>query len=120
MEDSVATGGDWINLSSLPDSRFLSLDALCKSWAHLEAAEKAVADQPELRRRVQIQQLSIRYAFVMNWKLLRDTANCRNVAWPMGDSVAIERDRCVQFAKDSGIFVAPKNLDELAKVEGLP
>ena len=49
-------------------AKFLSFDTLARGWKHLQAAEQAVADDPDLRFRVQVAQLPAMYTFMMRWK----------------------------------------------------
>jgi hypothetical protein len=68
-----------------PDRKFMNLETLSKGWAHLQDAEKAVAGDPVLLKRVKLAQMPVMYAFMIRWADLRKQAASQNATWPMPD-----------------------------------
>ena len=101
--DAVALSGDWLGCYSPPTAGFLSFKTLRAGWAHLAAAEAAVAGNPQLRRRVQVAQLPVRYAFLTRWDDMRRQARAGGAAWPMADSARAACDEFVRIAKANRI-----------------
>ncbi len=68
-----------------PNRKFMNFDTLAKGWAHMQEAEKAVAADPVLVRRVKLAQMPMMYAFMIRWADLQKQAAERHAAWPMAD-----------------------------------
>ncbi|MBN1489055.1 MAG: DUF4838 domain-containing protein [Phycisphaerae bacterium] len=83
IHDAVDTSGDPLGCYSPTDAKFLSLATLSAGWAHLQAAEAAAADKPELLARVQVAQLPVLYAFLREWPRLRAEAKAAEAPWPV-------------------------------------
>jgi hypothetical protein len=101
--DAVEAAGDWLGCFSEHTAKFLSFETLSKGWTHLKAAEQAVQDHPDLRFRVQVDQLPVMYVFMMRWDEMRDAAKAANADWPMPESIQETYDRFVEIAKKKNI-----------------
>ena len=101
--DAVEAGGDWLGCFSAHTAKFLSFDTLSRGWKHLEAAETAVEDAPELRFRVQVVQLPVMYAFMMRWDQMRQDAKAAGTDWPMRESIRTTFERFVEIAKKKNV-----------------
>lgn len=82
IHDAVEAGDDQLGLSSPPDAEFLSWGTLSEGLRHLRAAEKAVADDPELRKRVRLQLIPVWFTFMYQWDDLLAEAKEANGSWP--------------------------------------
>ena len=83
MHDEVKKTGDWlgcfagIEASNVnigwqgKTSKFITFETLSRGLAYLKAAEESVADDAELRFRVQCAQLPVMYGFMMCWNPTR-------------------------------------------------
>lgn len=101
--DAVEAGGDWLGCFSEHTAKFLSFETLSKGWTHLKAAEQAVQDDPDLRFRVQVDQLPVMYVFMMRWDEMRDAAKAANADWPMPESIQDAYNRFVEVATKKNI-----------------
>jgi len=101
--NAVEASEDWLGCFSAHTVTFLSYDTLNRGVAHLKAAEQAVADQPDLRFRVQVAQLPVMYTFMMRWSDFREAARVAKADWPMPDSVQQTYDRFVKIAREKNI-----------------
>lgn len=101
--DAVEAAGDWLGCFEETKAKFISLDTLSQGWQHLQAAEQAVANDPDLRLRVQAAELPALYAFMMRWKDLRETAKTANAAWPIQDSIQATYDQFMTIAKQKNV-----------------
>ncbi|HON92447.1 MAG TPA: DUF4838 domain-containing protein [Sedimentisphaerales bacterium] len=101
--DAVEAAGDWLGCFQETNAKFLSFDTLSRGWQHLQAAEQAVADDPDLRLRVQTAQLPALYAVMMRWKNLRETAQSTNADWPMPDTIQAAFDQFMNIAKKKNV-----------------
>jgi hypothetical protein len=101
--DAVEAAGDWLGCFEETKAKFISLDTLSQGWRHLQAAEQAVANDPDLRLRVQAAELPALYAFMMRWKDLRETARTANAAWPIQDSIQATYDQFMAIAKQKNV-----------------
>jgi len=101
--DAVEAAGDWLGCFEETKAKFISLDTLSRGWQHLQAAEQAVANDPDLRLRVQAAQLPALYAFMMRWKDLRETAKTTNAVWPIQDSIQATYDQFMTIAKKKNV-----------------
>jgi len=97
--DAVEASGDWLGCFSKDTAKFLSFDTLNKGWRHLEAAEAAAEDDPELRFRVQVAQLPIMYTFMMHWNEMRKKAEAAGADWPMSESIEAANERFMKIAR---------------------
>ena len=100
LHDAAEATDDWMGLSSPPDAGFLSFDTLCRGWRCLEAAERAAADDPALKRRVQVARLPLMYVFLIRWDELRREAAAANATWPMPSSASDLHGLMVQIAAE--------------------
>ena len=97
--DAVEASDDWLGCFSKDTAKFLSFETLSKGWTHLEAAEAAVEDDPELRFRVQVAQLPIMYTFMLHWNEMRDKAKTAGADWPMPESIQAANEHFMKVAK---------------------
>ena len=86
--DAVETSGDKLGCFSAHTAKFLSLDTLRRGWQHLQEAEEAVREDPDLRFRVQCAQLPVLYTFMVRWNEFRKEASTTGAPWPLADSIA--------------------------------
>ena len=103
IHDAVEDSGDWLGCFSEHTAKFLSFETLSKGWSHLEAAEAAVQDDPELRFRVQVAQLPVMYTFMMRWDEMRQVCEAAGADWPMPDSIKEAFDNFMKIAKKKKI-----------------
>jgi len=96
--NAVRASGDWLGCFSKDTAKFLSFDTLNRGWEHLEAAEAAVRDDPELRFRVQVVQLPIMYTFMMHWNEMRKKAKAAGADWPMPESIEAANEHFMEVA----------------------
>lgn len=101
--DAVEAAGDWLGCFEEIKAKYLSLATLSRGWAHLKAAEQAVAEDPDLRFRVQVAQLPAMYAFMMRWKDMRQAAKTAGAEWPMPDSIQATYDQFLAIAKKKNV-----------------
>ena len=87
IHDSVEKSGDWLGCYSPPDANFLSFDVLAEGTAHLNDARRAVKDNPELLKRIDLARLPMMYVFIVRWNELRDKAEADNLQWPIQESI---------------------------------
>lgn len=86
IHDAVEESGDYLNLSSPPDAKFLSIDTLGKAWEILQSAEAAAGDHRSYRERVRNPQRSVLYAFTKAYDRLRKEAEETGTEWPLPES----------------------------------
>ena len=101
--DAVEASGDWLGCFEQHTARYLSFDTLAQGWQHLKAAEQAVADNPDLRFRVQVAQMPTLYTFIMRWKSMQEAAKAANAEWPMPDTVQGAYDQFMTIAKQKNV-----------------
>jgi hypothetical protein len=101
--DAVEAAGDWLGCFEELKAKYLSFDTLARGWQHLQAAEEAVADNPDLRFRVQVAQLPTMYAVMMRWKPMREAAKTAGAEWPMPDSIQTAYDQFLAIAKKKNV-----------------
>jgi len=82
IQDAVEASGDSLGLSSPSDAKFLSYQTLGKGWLQLQNAERAVANDPELKRRVRSEEIAVLYAVISNWQRCHEQAKGAKEAWP--------------------------------------
>lgn len=87
MHDAVEASGDYLNLSSPPDAKFLSIENLGKAWTFLEEAEVAANGHPAYLARLQNPRKSVLYAFTMAYDRLRKEAEETGTPWPLPESL---------------------------------
>ena len=83
--------------------KFLSFDTLNKGWTHLQNAASSVADNPELLNRVKVAQLPVLYAFLRQWKPLKEQARILSAPWPLPDSPETVYKQFVEVARNNGV-----------------
>ena len=101
--NAVRDSGDKLGCFSPDTAKFLSFETLNNGWTHLEAAEAAVKDDPELRFRVQVAQLPIMYTFMLHWKDMRKKADSTGAKWPMPESIEAANAHFMEIAKKKNI-----------------
>jgi hypothetical protein len=101
--DAVQQSGDQLGCFSPHTAEFLSFKVLGTGWKHLEEAEKAVKDDPDVAFRVRVAQLPVMYTFMMRWKEFRSDAAKAGAAWPMDESIKNVFDRFMRIARDDNV-----------------
>lgn len=101
--DAVEASGDWLGCFEETKARFISFDTLSRGWKHLQAAEQAVANDPDLLFRVQVAEMPVMYAAMMRWKDMRDAAKAANAEWFLPDSIQATYDRFMTIAKKKNV-----------------
>ncbi len=100
IHDSVEKSGYY--LACLPGNdpapSFLTFETLRDGWAHLMAAEKAVANDDVLRNRIQMAQLPVMYAFMRDWKTHRGRCEQLTADWPIDSDPKVVHDRFIEVA----------------------
>jgi hypothetical protein len=99
LHDTVEASGDWLGCFERHTAKYLSFDTLTAGWKHLQAAEQAVADTPDLRFRIQVAQLPVMYTFMMRWNQMREAATAAGAEWPMPESIQATYDQFRAVAK---------------------
>ena len=103
IHDAVEATDDHLGLSSPPDADFLSLETLSEGWKHLQAAEEAVAGDPELRKRVRLQWIPVWFTFMFQWDDLRADAEAANASWPFDGTQLDLHARIIELAAEHGV-----------------
>jgi len=101
--DAVEKSRDWLGCFEKHTAKYLSFDTLARGWAHLEQANAAVRDNPDLHFRVQVAQLPVMYTFMMRWNEMREAAKEANADWLMPDSIQGTHDRFMTIARKKNI-----------------
>lgn len=101
--DAVEASGDWLGCFEETKARFISFDTLSRGWKHLQAAEQAVANDPDLLFRVQVAELPVMYAAMMRWKDMREGAKAANAEWFLPDSIQATYDQFMTIAKKKNV-----------------
>ena len=101
--DAVEASGDWLGCFEKNTAKYLSFDTLARGWEHLQAAETAVQNDPDLRFRVQVAQLPVMYVFLTRWGEMRDAAKKAGAEWPMPNSIDEAHDRFMEIARKKKI-----------------
>ena len=83
VHDEMQAGRQSLGCYEEPDRRFMKFEVLSKGWRQLQAAERAVADSPELLKRVRLAQMPVMYAFMIRWADLQKQAAKQHADWPM-------------------------------------
>ena len=83
MHDAVEESGDYLNLSSPPDAKFLSIRNLARAWQLLEQAEVAANGHSGYLARLKNPRESVLYAFSSAFERLRKEARETGTPWPM-------------------------------------
>jgi hypothetical protein len=101
--DAVEAGGDKLGCFSPHTAKFVSFETLSKGWERLKVAEAAVQDDPDLWFRVQVAQLPVMYAFMMNWNQMREDCAAAGADWPMPESIETTFEQFKQVAEKKNI-----------------
>jgi hypothetical protein len=101
--DAVEASGEHLGCFSQHTAKFLSFETLSKGWGHLETAEEAVKNNPELHFRVQVAQLPVMYVFMMRWDEMRDKAKATGVDWPMPETIKETYEQFLEVAKRKNV-----------------
>ena len=115
--DAVEAAGDWLGCFSQHTAKFLSFETLSKGWGQLKAAEAAVANDPELRFRVQVAQLPAMYTFLLRWDEMRKACQEANAAWPMHESAGACFEQFRQIAEKKKITRLSEGQEGLGPLE---
>lgn len=115
--DAVEAAGDWLGCFSAHTAKFLSFETLSKGWTQLKAAEAAVANDPELRFRVQVAQLPAMYTFLLRWDEMRKACEEASAAWPMADSAGACFEQFKQIAEKKNITRLSEGQEGLGPLE---
>jgi hypothetical protein len=116
IHDAVEISGDWLTLSSPPDSPFLSLETVMEAWPHLINAEATVAEDPDRLVRVRIAQLPMMFVFLARWDELKYTASCRGIAWPLPEDRNHFYQKFLSVVESNGITLDPNTLTYLSEL----
>jgi hypothetical protein len=81
-EDAVAQSGAFLRCYMTDTSAWLSGEQLAQASALYAEAEAAVADQPELARRVRRERLALDHAWLQRWNSLVREAKLKGVPFP--------------------------------------
>jgi hypothetical protein len=103
MPDVIEASNRWLGCFADYTCDFLTFDVLRRGLAHLEAAEAAVQDDPELRLRVQVAQLPARHVFMMRWNKMREQARAGCSDWPMPGSIQEAFDNFIERADRANV-----------------
>lgn len=117
FERAVADSGDWLDLSSPPEAKFLLIESLTEAWAHLQKAEQLAKGNPELLKRVQNLQLPALFVFLVRWNELADSAANRHIEWPLAKTRQESYERFMAIAEANGVTLSPQSAALLAKKE---
>ncbi len=101
--DAVEKSGDWLGCFSPHTAEFLSFETLNRGWKYLKEAEQAVADDPDLRFRVQVAQLPTLYTLMMRWDKMKEQARTSGADWPVSDSIQKTFDHFIKIARKKNI-----------------
>jgi hypothetical protein len=101
--NAVEASEDWLGCFSVHTAKFLSFETMNAGFVHLKAAEQAVANDPDLRFRVQVAQLPTQYTFMMRWQDFRKAAEVAKADWPMPDTIQKTYDDFVKIARQNNI-----------------
>lgn len=115
--NAVEAAGDWLGCFSPHTANFLSFNTLSKGWEQLKAAEAAVADDPELRFRVQVAQLPSMYTFILRWDEMAKHAATIMAGWPMPDSAGACFEQFRQIAEKKNITRLSEGQEGLGPLE---
>jgi hypothetical protein len=86
LEKAVLQSGDKLGCFSPTDAKFLSLETMMPARAILDRAEREVAKDAKLRRRVRRAELPVAYVVLTRWDEFRKDAGDRNLRWPWPNS----------------------------------
>ncbi|MFH1422763.1 MAG: DUF4838 domain-containing protein [Planctomycetota bacterium] len=103
IHDAVEESGDYLNCFSKHDAKFLSFETLSAGWAHLNAAEAAVKDNPDLLLRAQVAELPVMYTFMLRWDEMREKAEKSNIPWCMTETIEETYEQFMEIAKKKKI-----------------
>lgn len=110
IHDAVEISGDWLTLSSPPDSPFLSLETVLAAWAHLVSAEEAVTEDPDQLMRVRIAQLPMLFVSLARRDQLKYAASCRGMEWPFPAERNEAYQQFMSVVEANGITLDPNTL----------
>ncbi|MBN1341395.1 MAG: DUF4838 domain-containing protein [Phycisphaerae bacterium] len=99
MHNAVDKSGDHLGCFSAPTAGFLSFRTLRDGLKILKEAEAAAGGDAALRHRVQVAQLPVLYAFMVQWDALRAEAEDLGEAWPVADEMQPVYDEFMRVAK---------------------
>lgn len=66
---------------------FLNFEVLSAAWRHMQAAQRAAANDPQRRPRVEAAQLWVLYAFLWRWNDLKTQAAAAGADWPIDPDI---------------------------------
>ena len=117
--DAVEKSGDHLGCFSPHTAKFLSFHTLRRGWQHLQAAEEAVKEDPDLLFRVQCAQLPVLYTFIMCWNEYRQEVLKTDVKWPISDSITEVYNRFKTVAAKKNITRLNEHTDGFERLEQL-
>jgi hypothetical protein len=106
MHHAIAKTGDYLGCLpsyTSPVPKFLLFEPLAQSWIELKAAEAAVKDNPELRKRVKLAQLPVLYCFLRQWKAMHKRAQQIDIPWPLDSSIDIVHKQFMDTAQANDV-----------------
>ncbi len=101
--DAVDASGDRLGCFSPATAGFLSPQTLRDGMKLLEKAEEAAGNDQALRHRVQVAQMPILYAFLVQWDQLREQARTDGVEWPVAETDKAVYERFMRIAKAANV-----------------
>lgn len=113
MQD--ASRGYYLACYTHPHEPFRQFAPLASAEACWRQAEKAAANDPEKLARVQIGHLAVQYAFLRDWKKLRQECADQKASWPLPESSKAVAD---QFAQVCDKIPGAKGPQDLFLNEG--
>ncbi len=104
LHDSAESVGDFVGFYDRASKiNVLSLPLLTKSLNLFKQAEEAVADQPEIHKRVLIAELPVVYSFLVRWDILKKQAADSNLPWPVDNDIKAVHQRFLMLASLAGV-----------------
>ena len=103
MHDEVEKRNFYLSIFLPPTSAFLTLEVLVKAEELFQQAEKAVADKPDLLKRVELAHLPVRYVSIMRWPELQAGAQSAKLNWPLPSSRLDAIADFERVCKDNGV-----------------
>ena len=103
IHDAVDKSGDYLGCFSGETEGFLSFETLRDGLKILKKAEAAAGKDAALRHRVQVTQLPLLYAFMLQWDNLRFESEDRRQPWPLADTMQPVYDEFMRTAKAANV-----------------
>ncbi len=103
IHDAANASGDYLGCFSAADAKFLSIQTLSKGLAELKAAEQAAGADAAIRQRVQVAQLPVLYAFLIEWDRLQEQAKLAGLPSPVAQHAQDVYEQFMTIAKAIGV-----------------